>query len=552
MRITRNTIVAGGAVVALTVTLTACSGDGESPEDGAEAGAIDMASQIGYMEDFAAGDTFVATEPVEFGLLYRDHPNYPFKEDWSIVQHLEQDNNVTFDYENVPLEDMQQKRSVLIGSGEAPDIMPATYPGDEVQFIGGGAILPISDYVQYMPNFQQKVSDWGLTEEIEAQRQADGKYYMIPGLHEVAKHQYSVAIRQDLWDAAGLEHPTTWDEFAEQLAVIAEENPDLDHAMTDRWSINGPIEATMMAAAPNFGTNAGWNYGQGLQWDADAGAYEYAGASDEYRSLVQYFADLVADGLLDPEALTQDDDQAKEKFASGQAAAIGSNDQVLLEYRDAFAETGDSDAEIKQIVVPGGPAGDLIPGGTRRESGLMFSAQAAEQDDFLAMLQFVDWLYYSDEGLEFAKWGVEGETFERQGDERVLVDEVGWGELNPDAPKLLNADFGYYNGVWSIAHGSTEDLDKSMMSDEVIEFMDGMNAVKSELPIPPAVQYDEMQQEQAGLQQTTLQDIVMQNTAQFMLGDRPMSEWDAYVAELVGAGMTDYVDRANAAAGVGD
>lgn len=552
MKINRSKIVAGGAAVALTVTLTACSTGSDEPEESGEAGAIDTSSQVGYMEDFEVGDTFVATEPVEFGLLYRDHPNYPFKEDWSFVQHLADDNNVTFDYETVPLEDMQQKRSVLISSGDAPDIMPATYPGDEVQFIGGGAILPISDYVQYMPNFQQKVADWDLTEEIEAQRQADGKYYMIPGLHEVAKHQYSVAIRQDLWDEAGLEHPATWDEFAEQLAVIAEENPDLDYAMTDRWSINGPIEATMSAAAPNFGTVAGWGYGLGLQWDAEAGTYEYAGASDEYRSLVQYFADLVADGLLDPEALTQEDDQAKEKFASGQAAAIGSNDQVLLEYRDAFAETGDEDAEIKQIVVPGGPAGDFIPGGTRRESGLMFSAEAAKQDDFLAMLQFVDWLYYSDEGLEFAKWGVEGETFEREGDERVLVDEVGWGELNPDAPKLLNADFGYYNGVWSIAHGSTEDLDKSMMSDEVIEFMDGMNAVKEELPIPPPVQYDEMEQEQAGLQQTTLQDIVMQNTAKFMLGDRPMSEWDAYVAELDGAGMTDYVDRANSAAGIGD
>jgi putative aldouronate transport system substrate-binding protein len=553
MRITRSTVVAGGAALALTVTLTACSSDGENPEESdAEAGAIDLASQVGYMEDFAAGDTFVASEPVEFGLLYRDHPNYPFKEDWSIVQHLADDHQVTFDYETVPLEDMQQKRSVLVGSGEAPDIMPATYPGDEVQFIGGGAILPISDYVQHMPHFQQKVEEWGLTEEVEAQRQADGKYYMIPGLHEVAKHQYSIAIRQDLWDAAGLEHPTTWDEFAEQLATIAEENPDLAYPMTDRWSINGPIEATMMAAAPNFGTNAGWNYGLGLQWDAEAGVYEYAGASDEYRSLVEYFATLVGDGLLDPEALTQEDDQAKEKFASGQAAAVGTNDQTMLEYRDAFAETDDSDAEIAQIVVPGGPAGDYIPGGTRRESGLMFSAQAAEQDDFLAMLQFVDWLYYSDEGLEFAKWGVEGETFEREGDERVLVDDVGWGELNPDAPKLLNADFGYYNGVWSIAHGSTEDLDKSMLSDEVIEFMDGMNAVKEELPIPPSVQYDEMEQEQAGLQQTSLQDVVMQNTAAFMLGDRPMSEWDAYVAELEGAGMNDYVDRANAAAGVAD
>ena len=33
------------------------------------------------------------------------------------------------------------------------------------------------------------------------------------------------------------------------------------------------------------------------------------------------------------------------------------------------------------------------------------------------MLQFVDWLYYSDEGLEFAKWGVEGTTYTKDGDD---------------------------------------------------------------------------------------------------------------------------------------
>ena len=550
MRITCRKAAAGVAATTLAVTLTACGGGGDDGDD-ATSGEIDMASQVGFMEDFEAGTTFKATEPVEFGLLYRDHPNYPFKDDWSLVTLLEQDHNVTFDYENVPLEDMEQKRSVLISSGEAPDIMPATYPRDEVQFIGGGALLPISDYVQYMPNFQQKVEEWGLQAEVDQQKQEDGKYYMIPGLHEIPKPQYSVTIRQDLWDEAGLEHPKTWDEFQEQLATIAEENPDLDYAMTDRWSVNGPMEATLATAAPNFGTTAGWNYGLGLQWDDAAGEYSYAGGSDEYKALVEYFAGLVEDGLLDPEAVSQADEQAAEKFASGKAAAIGSNDQVLLEYRTAFEETENKDAELAQIVVPGGPAGDYIAAGTRRESGLMFAADAAESEDFLAMLQFVDWLYYSDEGLEFAKWGVEGETYDLEGDERVLKDDVNWGPFNVGAPKLLNADFGYYNGVWSLAHGSTEDLEKSMLSDEVIEFIDGMNEVKEELPLPPSVKYDEMEQEQAGLQQTTLQDIVFQNTAKFILGDRPLTEWDAYVAELEGAGMQEYVDRANAAAGVG-
>jgi putative aldouronate transport system substrate-binding protein len=453
MRITRNKVVAAAAAAALSVTLTACGGGGTGG-DGPAGGEIDLESQVGYMENFEAGTTFKASEPVKFGLLYRDHPNYPFKQDWSILQHLEENQNVTFDFENVPLEDMQQRRSVLIASGEAPEIMPVTYAGDESQFVSGGALLPISDYVQYMPNFQQKIEEWGLQAEVDAQKKEDGKYYMIPGIHEVTiPGMYSVAIRKDLWDDAGLGQPATWDEFADQLRTIKAENPDLKYPMTDRWSINGPIEATMSAAAPNFGTVAGWGYGQGLQWNRDEGQYVYAGGSDEYKALVGYFAGLVADGLLDPESLTQEDDQATQKFASGQAAAMGANDQVILEYRDAFAEIGDDTSELELITVPGGPAGDLIPGGTRRESGLMFSSKAAESDHFLAMLQFVDWLYYSDEGLEFAKWGVEGETYNKDADGvRTLGSDIGWNAINPGAPKMLNADFGYSNGVFLLAN----------------------------------------------------------------------------------------------------
>jgi putative aldouronate transport system substrate-binding protein len=61
-----------------------------------------------------------------------------------------------------------------------------------------------------------------------------------------------------------------------------------------------------------------------------------------------------------------------------------------------------------------------------------------------------------------------------------------------------------------------------------------------------------MEQEQATLYQTNLQDIVYQNTAQFIVGDRPLSEWDDYVAELEAAGMADYVELANGAIAGGE
>jgi putative aldouronate transport system substrate-binding protein len=534
-------------VAALGLTLTACSSGG----DDADGDTVDVSAQTtGAMEDYGVGTTFKATEPLEFGLLYRDHPNYPLKKDWSILKHLEEDHNVTFDIQSVPLADFEQKRSLLISSGDAADLIPSTYAADVETLTSGGALLPVSDYLDYLPNFQDKVEKWGLQEDLDRLRQADGKFYVLPGLHENPKPAYSIAIREDLWAEAGLEDPKTWDEFADQLEVIKEKNPELDYPYTERWSINGPMEATLQAAAGNFGTEAGWGFGDGVTWNGSE--YEYTGASEGYKELITYFADLVERGLLDPEGITQEDDPAKAKFTTGKVAAIGSNDQEAVVYRTGFEEAGNKEAKVKHLVVPAGPAGNIMDAttGGQFESGIALSSKAAEREDFVAMLQFIDWLYYSDEGLEFAKWGVEGETYTKEADgTRKLAEDVDWGGLNPGAPKLLNTDFGFYNGVFSLAHGSTTDLVKSTLTPEVQDFLDEMNQ-KDVAENGPGIAMDEMQREEASLLQTNLQDIVMTSTSQFLLGERPLDEWDAYVAELESAGMQTYVDTVNEAAGV--
>ena len=100
-----------------------------------------------------------------------------------------------------------------------------------------------------------------------------------------------------------------------------------------------------------------------------------------------------------------------------------------------------------------------MAGGSRAASGFMISSKAAENPNFLALLQFADWLYYSDQGLEFAKFGVEGTTFTKDGDTRTLAPDVDWNGVNPAGTKKLNADFGFSNGVWSLANGSTDEPD---------------------------------------------------------------------------------------------
>ena len=55
------------------------------------------------------------------------------------------------------------------------------------------------------------------------------------------------------------------------------------------------------------------------------------------------------------------------------------------------------------------------------------------------------------------------------------------------------------------------------------------------------------EREQATLLETALHDHVNQNTLSFILGKRPLSEWDAYVAELKGKNMDKYIDTVNQA-----
>ena len=547
MRITRHTLVGAAGLAAVAVALSACSATPSEEAVGDDGVTIDEAHSEGAMEDFEAGVTFKATEPVNFSLMYRDHPNYPVKDDWSVFQHLEEDHNVTFSRTDIPMADYDQKKSLLIGSGEATDIISSTYAGTETQFVSGGAILPVSDYFDYMPNFQQKIEDWGLEEDLQNRRQEDGKIYHLPGLREVPDVQYSVVIREDLWEKAGItEDPATWDEYLEQLEQVKEANPELDYAMSDRWTDATPLGSLLSVMAPNYDTAAGWGYAN-TWYDEEAGEYVFTGTSDEYKELVADAAALVEAGVLDPE-ITQSDDQAVQKFISGKSAAISGNTQVIAEYRQKFADSGQGDVPIRLISIPGGPAGDNLPSG-RFTSGILISSEAAEKPYFKALLQFVDWLYYSDEGLEFAQWGVEGETFTREADgTRKLMDDIAWSSINAGAPKLLNADYGYSNGVFLLANGSSEELVLSMMTDEIAEWTAQQLEKKEQLPTAPAPLLNEIELEQTSLLQTQLTDAVHAATASIITGQRSVEDdWDAYVTELEGLGSTQLVDTINAA-----
>src|SRR5688500_9198231 len=118
-----------GAALAITtaaaLVLAACGGGG-----GTGAGAADLAGKdVGPMAGYAVGQQFRATEPLKFSLLYSDHEAYSIRDDWLLRKELAARTNVTFDPVVVPRSGYEQKRSLVLGAGDAPMIIPKTYPG---------------------------------------------------------------------------------------------------------------------------------------------------------------------------------------------------------------------------------------------------------------------------------------------------------------------------------------------------------------------------------------------------------------------------------------
>ncbi|MFD9740830.1 extracellular solute-binding protein [Umezawaea sp. NPDC059074] len=521
--VTAAGLVAGG---------TACSGD-----EGASGGVNLDGKKVAAMADFKAGDQFKATEPVEFRVLYSDHPNYPVKDDWLLWKEITGRTNVKVKPTTVPMSDYEQKRSLVVGAGDAPEIIAKTYPNQEDAFVASGAILPVSDYLDLMPNLKAKIEKWKLQPELDTLRQDDGKFYLLPGVHEEPWQDYTLAFRTDELTRLGLATPKTWDDVYSVLKAIKAAHPD-GYPLSDRFEGNSILNV----AAQTFGTTAGWGYEQS-QWNEGAKKFEYTGATAEYKKLVEFFHKLVAEGLMDPESFTQKDEPAIQKFATGRSFAISSNAQTIVnDYRPGLKTI--PGATVAKIPVPAGPKGDVLRV-SRLENGLMISAKALESDKFVAMMQFVDWLWYSDEGAEFVKWGVKGTTYDKDAaGKRALKADIGFGGMNPDAPKKLQKDFGFQGGVF--AYGGSTELLQSMFTDEEVAFQKSISGKKN-LALAPPAPFSDTEREQATLWETPLKDLVKQATLQFVLGDRDLADWDAYVKELDGKGMGQYVQLVNSA-----
>jgi putative aldouronate transport system substrate-binding protein len=538
----RRQFLAGTGAGAAALALAACSNAPTSSS--APAG-----SQSGGMKNFGVGTQFKAAAPLTFTIAVLSNPAYPYNANWPFFKYLKQMTNVSFNPTVIPFADYNTKIAALVNGGQAPMVIPKVYPGEEDQYVAGGAILPVSDYVHLMPNFQDKVAKWNLAGDLNQRRQSNGKYYLLPSLLENVWQDYSLGVRGDILDKLKIPTPGTWTGVQSMMLAMKHAYPH-SYPLSDRFNQPTPGGNFLNILSAAYGTAAGWGYqafSNGAYWDASSGGFVFAGSMPQYKAMVTFANEMYNQGLIDPEGLTQPDTIALQKLTSGKSFVISENAQGVVTDQAALP----SGQTMVKLPLPAGPLGKTLAqnasGRISSGGGVMISSKALSSPNFTALLQFIDWLYYSDAGQLFAKWGVQGVTYTGSVADGTfkLEPDITWAGLNPTGTKKLNATYGFSNGVFSTYTGTTALLDSQFPPAE-LEFQKGM-ASWGLSPLAPPAPLTTTQQQSATLTGTALMATVQSQTLQFILGKRSLSQWDQHVSELNSQGAGRFVSTYNQA-----
>ena len=536
-------LMAGFIALASAVTmLTACGGS-KTGTDSGSAGKASTASTTSTASkaSSAASQTKADDKPIEISMYMPDNATLPYKKDWLTFETVQKNTNVKLNVEAIPIADYQTKVSLALNTADnAPDvILYQSSVGENASLALNGAIVPISDYSEWTPNYNAWVEKLGLKEDVERLKLKDGKLYYMPALYDKPFYDGGLLLREDFLKKKGFSAPKTFDDLYKILKAYKEENPK-SYPLT---ILAGP-RVLYRFTMPSFGISVGKNSSSGsytLSYDYDKKEYFTGAIDDKCKEYFAFFAKLYKEGLLDPEMADPiDGDKWAKCLADGTSIASWAYyDQI----GGVEAASNIKGFKLQMYAPLEGPSGAHTQPRSRTVGGIMFPTSTTKRADFEQVVRKIDEMFYSEENAKVWCLGVEGTTYKMEGDKIVYNEEL---QKAPNGIfKQMQVDYGCgANGtqqVWLLDLELTKyDDNFKKINEEVAAMPDAIQSV------PPAPAFDDVTAEDAASLSTPLADKFEVWADAFITGKKSVdSDWDAYVKEMKDLGIEEYCKMYN-------
>ncbi len=257
--------------------------------------------------------------PVKLTIAVRANPNIQDLETNGLTKKIEQMNNVDLDFVVLPskLEDAIAKVQLMVSSGEKlPDVINMTGIDESIvfDFATKGVFVKLDDYFKkadLTPNFA-KLPQGDKDRIISGSKMPDGKIYTLPSYGPLLWNEgaYRTWINSAWLEKLNLKAPTTTDELVTVLKAFAEKDPN-GNGKKDEIGLIGNQTGWATSVIP-FVMNAFIPANPDKSnFIVSGGKVVPAFTQPEWKQGLEFMNKLVNDGLLSKLSFTQDNAQMK-------------------------------------------------------------------------------------------------------------------------------------------------------------------------------------------------------------------------------------------------
>ncbi|MCQ2585846.1 MAG: extracellular solute-binding protein [Treponema sp.] len=532
----------------------------------------DKKAASGEAKGYTFGEevTFHSDEPVTYSISFSDASWYAMQDTWKsegIFKKIEDKTNVHLDITSYDSGDYNQKVNLAINSGSSTYIIPKIYSED--QYVAGGGVVAVSDYIKYMPNFTAFVNQYKMEPDLDTIRQNDGKFYRLPGMHQAALQDYTIMVREDIFEAAGynireIEKDWTWETLHDVLVGVKKYMvanglcSEKDYIWSDLWcgeSGKGQGGNLLKLMGTSYGVLSGWaieGSNGGIKFDQNKKEFYSSSVSDDFKKFIKVANSFVKDGILDPETFTQSDDVANNKFYNGKTVIKSTNRSTMSNDIASLAKIT-PEGKIYVTAYPSGTNRDLAET-SRLECGVMIATKALEElgeAEFIKMMRFIDWMFYSKEAYTLTKWGVEGETWHYAEVNGMKIKQLlpgykcgGLGIGGSDTDVDIRLKWGFAGGNYFYGHSTAESTDN--FTPEVQDLYARYAKYKTAATVDPKAKPTEDEREQLNLWAVPLIDNINAWTLKFVTGQKDVdADWNEYISSCKNLNIEKIVKLTN-------
>lgn len=260
-----------------------------------------------------AGEFPVVSEPTVLRILLANSEQVSDFNDNAFTQWMEEKTGIDLQIEVVNFQDAQTKLNLVLASGDLPDIIMGFPMTSSLLAQQGsqGVFVPLNDLMATYGYETKRIFETERPHLLPLITSPDGSIYGLPEINEC----FHCFLSQKMWvyqpwlETLGLAVPTTTAEFEAMLVAFKTQDPN-GNGIADEVAFSGSAEGLggWHNSVDQFLMNSFVFYDR-IQHDRLLlidGQVQAAYAQPGYREGLRYLNSLYAQGLIDPNALIQD------------------------------------------------------------------------------------------------------------------------------------------------------------------------------------------------------------------------------------------------------